>query len=81
MEDTHTVREKAIMATVAQLPKYFDGMSERQVRNYVDEMESEREFREGVIRVTSRTTLVDIEKFISYLQFKAQSRYRTTTDS
>lgn len=77
MDNTHTVQEKAIMATIAQLPKYFDGMSERQIRNYVDAMESEQEFREGVIRVTSRTTLVDIEKFISYLQFMAHGRYRT----
>ena len=76
MTDTHT-SPNTLMATIAELPKYFDGMSERQIRTYVDAMESEQEFREGVIRVTSRTTLVDIETFIEYLRFMAQSRYRT----
>ena len=72
----NTNRKLAKYATIKELPAIFYGTSERQMRNYVDEMQMDTEFRDATISPTKRTTLVHIERFTEFLKKKEEERFR-----
>ena len=77
LETTENIEKKlAKYVTIKELPTIFYGTSERQMRNYVDEMQADNEFRDATISPTKRTTLVHVERFTEFLKKKEEERFR-----
>ena len=77
LEITEDIDRKLVKyATIKELPAIFYGTSERQMRNYVDEMQADNEFRDATISPTKRTTLVHVERFTEFLKKKEEERFR-----
>lgn len=61
-------RKLAKYVTIKELPTIFYGTSERQMRNYVDAMQMDSEFKGAVIKPTLRTTLVHVDRLVDFLR-------------
>ncbi len=68
--------DKVIASRPQALPQIFLGLSERQAVDYVSEMYQTKEFADGVIKPTSRTTLVLVDRFIDFMRYKDDQRFK-----
>lgn len=61
---------------VSQLPDYFVGLGKQQVELYVREMYANPEFTDGVIKPTQKTTIVLLDRFISFLRYMDEQKFK-----
>lgn len=63
-------------STISKLPTLFLGLGKQQCRNYVNQMELDPEYADGVIRPTQKTTIVIVDKFVDYLRKMDEGRFQ-----
>lgn len=62
--------KELVGCTTSEIPNVFKGIGKQQAFVLVKEMYAHAEFSDGVIRVTNRTTVVLIDRFIDFLRWK-----------
>lgn len=62
--------------TTSEIPNYFVGIGKQQAIKYVSEMYVHPDFSDGVIRPTQKTTLVLPNRFLDFLRFKEEKRFK-----
>ncbi len=64
-------------ATVSKLPDILAGLGKGQCQKYVALMKQEVEFCDGIIQPTQKTTLVDIGRFIQFLKYMDERKFKS----
>ncbi|KAA9296579.1 MULTISPECIES: hypothetical protein [Aerococcus] len=62
--------------TVSAIPEIFRGIGKQQAAKYIKEMYLNPEFTDGVIKPTQRTTIVIISRFIDYLRYMDDQKFK-----
>ncbi|MDK6688287.1 hypothetical protein QP246_02285 [Aerococcus urinae] len=67
---------KVYACTSQKLPELFQGLGKQQAEKYVKHMYRNPDFSDGVIKPTQRTTIVILERFIDYLRYMDDQKFK-----
>ncbi|KAA9231687.1 MULTISPECIES: hypothetical protein [Aerococcus] len=60
----------------SEIPYIFQGIGRQQAAKYVNAMYHNPEFSDGVIKPTQRTTIIIISRFVDYLRYMDEQKFK-----
>lgn len=76
LADLEFPRNKIYACTTAEIPNIFQGIGKQQAVVYVKAMYSNPDFSDGVIKPTQRTTVVILKRFVEYLKYMDDQKFK-----
>ncbi|KAA9219175.1 MULTISPECIES: hypothetical protein [Aerococcus] len=69
-------RDLVYACTTSEIPEIFRGIGRQQAAKYVQAMYRNPEFSNGVIKPTQRTTVVILSRFVDFLRYMDDQKFK-----